>query len=177
MAKQPIPTNPVSEDELSNFPRAGFLRRFGVIIYDALIIVAVAFLGIIVALITAQITVSTGLVPMPESGEIADLLSGNLVYQIYMLLVIGSFYVWFWTHGGQTVGMKAWRLRIQNTDGTGISNKQAIIRMVSALFGLGNILVIFDRTSKLALQDRLAGCEVVVLSKEANQHKNWQRLY
>ena len=65
--------------------------------------------------------------------------------------------------------MKAWRLRLQNQDGSLISKKTAIMRLLPTLLGLGNILVIFDRKNKLSLQDRLTKSEVVVLSLAANK--------
>ena len=79
------------------------------------------------------------------------------------------FFVYFWTKNGQTLGMRAWRLRVQNLDGSLLSKTTAIKRLVPTLLGLGNILVIFDRKNKLSLQDRLTKTEVVVLSLEANR--------
>jgi uncharacterized RDD family membrane protein YckC len=65
--------------------------------------------------------------------------------------------------------MRAWRLRIQNLDGSLITISTGIKRLLPTLLGLGNILVIFDRKNKLSLQDRLTKTEVVVLSLEANK--------
>ena len=64
--------------------------------------------------------------------------------------------------------MRAWRLKVQNTDGSLISAKTAIKRLLFTLLGLGNLLVIFDRKNKLSLQDRLTNTEVVVFSLAAN---------
>ena len=70
---------------------------------------------------------------------------------------------------GQTLGMKAWRLRLQNNDGSCISKMTGLKRLLPTLLGLGNLVVIFDRKNKLSLQDRLTNTEVVVLSLEANK--------
>ncbi len=85
--------------------------------------------------------------------------------------MLGSvfFFVFFWAKSGQTLGMKAWRLRVQNQDGTRISKITGIKRLLPTLLGLGNLTVIFDRKNKLSLQDRLTNTEVVVLSLEANK--------
>lgn len=35
----------------------------------------------------------------------------------YVFLIGLGFFGWFWTHGGQTLGMRAWRLQVQTLDG------------------------------------------------------------
>jgi len=65
--------------------------------------------------------------------------------------------------------MKAWRLRVQNQDGSLISKTTGLKRLFPTLLGLGNFTVIFDRKNKLSLQDRLTKTEIVVLTLEANR--------
>ena len=65
--------------------------------------------------------------------------------------------------------MRAWRLRVQNYDGSLISKVTAVKRLIPTILGLGSLLVIVDRKNKLSLQDRLTNTEVVVLSVEANR--------
>ena len=65
--------------------------------------------------------------------------------------------------------MRAWRLRVQNLDGSLLSKTTAIKRLLPTLLGLGTLLVIFDRKNKLSLQDRITNTEVVLLSLEANR--------
>jgi uncharacterized RDD family membrane protein YckC len=48
--------------------------------------------------------------------------------QFYLLLVWFFFFGWFWTHGGQTVGMKAWRMKLLRKDGGKPSWKDALTR-------------------------------------------------
>ena len=47
-------------------------------------------------------------------------------------LVVGLYFVWFWTHGGQTLPMKTWRLRLVSADGAPVSTARAIMRYVLA---------------------------------------------
>ncbi|WP_352311801.1 hypothetical protein, partial [Psychrobacter sp. W2-37-MNA-CIBAN-0211] len=65
--------------------------------------------------------------------------------------------------------MRAWRLKVQTLDGQLISWPQAIIRSVSALLGLGNLVVLVDFKNKKALQDYLSKTEVIALTKEENK--------
>lgn len=48
--------------------------------------------------------------------------------QDWLFLVIGLYFVWFWTHGGQTLAMKTWRIRLVTTDGEEVRTKRAIGR-------------------------------------------------
>jgi hypothetical protein len=65
--------------------------------------------------------------------------------------------------------MRAWRLRLQNRDGSLLSKTTAVKRLLPTLLGLGTLWVIFDRKNKLSLQDRVTNTEVVLLSLEANR--------
>jgi hypothetical protein len=65
--------------------------------------------------------------------------------------------------------MKAWRLRVQNQDGSLISKTTGLKRLLPTLFGLGNFTVLVDRKNKLSLQDRMTSTEVVLLTLEANR--------
>ena len=39
--------------------------------------------------------------------------------QAWLFVVLGIYFVWFWTHGGQTLAMKTWRIRVIDVDGRG----------------------------------------------------------
>lgn len=106
-------------------------RRLGALSYDALIvmgglmIMTFPYLGILVWL-TDQTS--------PDPGD--------PIYQLYILILLFG-YVWFsWRRGGQTIGMKAWRLQALSQDGTTLSHQQIALRFALAfpsllLCGLG----------------------------------------
>lgn len=50
--------------------------------------------------------------------------------QIYLCAVLGVYFVWFWTHGGQTLAMKTWRIRLVTVDGGELSQARAVARYV-----------------------------------------------
>ena len=54
------------------------------------------------------------------------------VMQDWLFLVIGVYFVWFWTHGGQTLAMKTWRMRLITKDGQQVRAKRAIGRYLLA---------------------------------------------
>ncbi|MEW6995161.1 RDD family protein [Colwelliaceae bacterium MEBiC 14330] len=155
------------------FPRAGFRRRFGSWVYDLLLIVAIFMLSgyVCVALFTALDYFK--LIAIARSGFSIDWANTHFAYKVafnsWCLAWVCSFFLYFWSRKGQTLGMRAWRLRIQNRDGSLINVSTGIKRFLPSLLGLGNIVVIFDRKNKLSLADRFTDTEVVVLSLEANR--------
>ena len=94
------------------------------------------------------------------------------IYQLWLALWVCGFYALFWSKGGQTLGMRAWRLKVQHPNGQNLSFITACARVVWSLAGIGNLYILLN-SDKLALQDKLTRSEVVVLSVEANQMRNW----
>jgi len=147
---------------------ATFGPRIGALVYDALIVIGIAAIASAIGLGIAEALIASGIVDI--AGRYVDSAAyvGSQIW--FAILVWGSvagFYLWFWTHGGQTVGMRAWRLRVQNTDGSAISLTQALIRLATAACGLGNLQVPFDMKNR-AFQDHWSNCNVLRLSKEQN---------
>ncbi|MCB1816220.1 MAG: RDD family protein, partial [Candidatus Competibacteraceae bacterium] len=85
-------TNPATGQPL--LP-AALLRRLAAMLYDGLLLFGVIFTGTVV------------LLPFTNGHAIAP---GNPAYQASLLGLIGLFYGWCWTHGGQSLGMKAWHI-------------------------------------------------------------------
>ena len=50
--------------------------------------------------------------------------------QLFLFLVLGLYFTWFWSHGGQTVAMKTWHVRLLSKDGQPVSTARAWIRYV-----------------------------------------------
>lgn len=98
----------------------------------------------------------------------AAYLADGYVFQIYILLCLTAFYCYFWVKGGQTIGMRAWRLQLLTHDNQTVSIKQAIIRFYASLAGLGNLWVLVDFKNRQSLQDYLANTRTVTLTKEQN---------
>lgn len=52
--------------------------------------------------------------------------------QDWLVLVTGIYFIWFWSHGGQTLAMKTWRIRLTTNDGEAVSIKRAACRYLLA---------------------------------------------
>ena len=157
--------------------RAGFVRRLLAMVYDTLVAIAVGMCAAMVLIVTLVVMLKNGALDLQGYAEPADLIQSSFVYkltiQLWVGLWIAGFFLWFWKRGGQTLGMRAWRLRIFSTVEQPMTWPRLIIRLVTSLGGLGTLLVLFDIKHKQSLQDRLAKTEVLKLSKEANDHKRW----
>jgi len=133
------------------------LRRLGAIVYDTLLLLAVLFIaGMPLPLIPESIRFE----PWVRHGTF-----------VYLLLVSFAFFGWFWTHGGQTLGMRAWRIRITSHAGGPVSWKLAARRFVLALFswapaGLGFLWSLLD-PDRRAWHDRLSGTRLVLVPRRS----------
>jgi uncharacterized RDD family membrane protein YckC len=55
-------------------------------------------------------------------------LQGRHGLQAFLFVILAIYFVWFWVHGGQTVAMKAWHIRLVRTDGTAVNQWRALVR-------------------------------------------------
>ncbi len=124
----------------ANAPRAGLIRRLAAIMYDWLILAALWMAAMALALLVVALLNSTGIISLANYTDHADFITQHkLWFQLYSVLCFFWFYLYFWCKGGQTLGMRAWRLLLVQQNGEAISLKQAVLRAFSALLGLGNI--------------------------------------
>ena len=140
---------------------AGFLRIMGAVIYDTLLLLAVLFLATAIAL------------PF-NAGEAFS--TDQYAFSAYLLAISLVFYGWFWTHGGQTLGLKSWKIRLCHQDGGSVSWQQAAIRFFAAglswaCFGLGFIWVLFNK-NRLSWHDQMSKTRLVLLSAENSGQQN-----
>ena len=128
-------------------PPASLLKQFAAMIYDGFLIFAVLFLAAALAL------------PF-NKGEAIE----SPLFSFYLLLTVFTFYAWFWHKSGQTLGMRAWKIRIVSEFGGNPSWGICYLRLMFALlsllcFGLGYFWRLFkpytwhDRLSQTSIVD------------------------
>lgn len=130
---------------------AGVFRRFGAMLYDSLLLVAMLLLASI-----PPVVLNGG--PIRDGTPLGEL--KNMFYFAYLLLLIFLFYGWFWTRNGQTLGMAAWRIRILSSNDSSPDWKQVAIRLSTALLGLANLWVWFDR-NRLGWHEHLSRTKTI----------------
>jgi len=140
---------------LADRPPISFLRRLAAWVYDGLVLCAVAMLG------TAPLLFLT-------EGEAVP--AGAWWFRLYLLGLAGLFFCWFWIHGGQTLGMRAWRVKLICANGAPITWRVAIIRFAAACLSVASLGLGFAWAAiardKLTWHDRLSGTRPVLLSRD-----------
>jgi uncharacterized RDD family membrane protein YckC len=55
-------------------------------------------------------------------------LQGQWGLRVFLFLVLGIYFAWFWSHGGQTVAMKTWHIRLVDRAGRPVTQARALCR-------------------------------------------------
>lgn len=143
------------------------LRRLGAWFYDALIVAAILMVAGAIAMAIVTALLHFEILALGDYQNASTYLMSNptasALYTAYLATIIITFYSYFWTQAGQTLGMRAWKLKLQNTDGSHIKITQAFIRIATSAFGLGNLLAFNHKRS--SMQDIMAECEMIVTEK------------
>ncbi|MGB8433756.1 MAG: RDD family protein [Burkholderiales bacterium] len=100
---------------------AGVLRRIAAMLYEALVIAAILFIAALLF-----------------HGAAVERLAGasRVILQVYLVTVLGAYFVWFWQRG-QTLPMKAWRLRLTLRNGAKVPAARALARYLVAAITIG----------------------------------------
>jgi uncharacterized RDD family membrane protein YckC len=115
---------------ISTTPIALLARRLAAMSYDGLLLLAVLLFA------------SAVLIPFAKSGATPTY---HPLRTLYLLAVCFGFFGWFWTHGGQTLGMRAWRLQLQSRSGGTVSWQRAGLRFALSLplwLYTGSVLIV-----------------------------------
>jgi uncharacterized RDD family membrane protein YckC len=138
---------------------AGFGRRVAALVYDAFLLAALlmVFTG--------------GALFFTHGAAIVPATAGDwtYLYRAGLVLVITGYYLVNWLRSGQTLGMRAWRLRAVSDSGRPMALKAAALRAVFGALAwapaaLGVLWLYWD-PDHLALHDRLSKTRVVRLAR------------
>lgn len=127
--------------------------RLLALVYDAVIALALVF--VISALALAV---------KPDHRPVQP---GSIAAAVEFLLLwatLGAYAVVSWRRGGQTIGMKPWRLKVLTVDGLQVPWRQLLLRYSVASLSLGTVLLwcLFD-AERRGLHDIVSGTLLVRL--------------
>jgi uncharacterized RDD family membrane protein YckC len=136
----------------ASLPAPSLWTRFGSAIYDSVLLFGVIFIFSYLYLALTQQTY-----PQPAVQR--------HVFQLYLFLVLGGYFVFFWCRSGQTLAMKTWRVRLVMADGSPLKPARAALRYALAWLSfsallLGFLWALIDRDRQF-LHDRLLGTRLV----------------
>lgn len=130
---------------------ASLLRRLAAVLYETLL--ALAVLAV------------TFLMPHVILGVTLRWQAPPAVLLLHCQLVLLLYFCWFWLHGGQTLAMRTWKMRLESVDGRSLRPMQAVLRYLAAWLslgtGIGIVWALLDRDRQF-LHDRIAGTRLVM---------------
>ena len=94
-------------------PTPSLRRRFLSMTYEAMLLFAVAFIA---GYLFDALTQSRHALMLRHAR------------QMWLFAVLGGYFVWFWMHGGQTLAMKTWRIRLVGPNGAPVALGRALAR-------------------------------------------------
>lgn len=126
-------------------------------VYDTLLVIGI-------------VMVAAAFVVIPAGSEIR---AGTLWFQAYILVVWWAYFAVCWRLGAQTVGMRAWRVKLVAKDGEPISWIATVARFLVAwvsatVLGLGFLWSLFD-PQRRGWHDMASATRLVVVPKEAKR--------
>jgi uncharacterized RDD family membrane protein YckC len=122
----------MAERDSGSIPTAGtpaLRRRLMAFVYEGVLLFGVLMTaGLLYAAITEQ----------------RHALHGKTGLQMFLFVVLGVYFVWFWSHGGQTVAMKTWRVRLESADGGAVSPLRATARYAASwLWFMPSLMIVY----------------------------------
>jgi uncharacterized RDD family membrane protein YckC len=125
-----------------NYKNIGFTKNIIICIYDLLLLFSILFFFTLPLMIFSD----------------GEGIGKNIFYQLYLLFIIITYYLWFWIKHNQTLGMKSWKSYIVNKNNEKkLSIKQCLLRILIALIG-GHLFLLFRKES---LQDIVSKTRLV----------------
>ena len=116
-------SQPGADNDLPKPP--GLFRRLASGFYDALIVLAICMLATFLVM------------PFTRGHALESFYVGSgglkLLYQLGLLTLGYLFFAGFWTHGGQTICMRTWKLRVRRLDGAALDWYRALLRYLAML--------------------------------------------
>jgi len=103
---------------------AGLFRRLAALFYDLLLMIALGFI------------VTFAMLPFTQGEAILTETQGFLghAYHASLAVLVFAYFGWSWTRSGQTLGMRAWRIRLESGNGAALNWFDSLVRF---LFGAG----------------------------------------
>jgi uncharacterized RDD family membrane protein YckC len=119
-------------------------RRLASLLYEAVLVFGVAFFA-------------AWIFYFASGGRDATRGMVRAELQVFILAVLAAYFLWCWLRGGQTLAMRAWKIRLVD-----VTPGKAIARFLiaAAILPLSILWALFD-SDRQFLHDRLAGTRLV----------------
>ena len=129
------------------------MRRLAAIFYDAILLFCIIFMA---------------WQPVPLLSDELDPLLSKSIKLIYLLTISFLYFGWFWRNGGQTLGMRTWKIKLEGETAV-IPWRALLVRFLFALlswasFGMGYLSSAFHRQNQ-TWHDLASGTRLIIADK------------
>lgn len=127
-----------TSNPLPEFAYCAFPRRFLIMLYDTVILLGLLIVASAIAL---------------PFGEVNKIAFENFWFTAWLLLITFSYFAICWKHGGMTVGMRAWKVKLIDKHHAPVSWWQCLLRFLVSLvslsaLGLGFMWALWDKQNR-----------------------------
>lgn len=148
---------------------APFYKRLAAWIYDSLAAIACFVLAFLLGYLLLY------LLTLPWLNDfkvLSKLLSSHPLWAplwtIFLICGVQFYYVYCWVKGGQTIGMKVWRLKLCHRNGKLLSWRKAYLRSLLSFAGIANLWSLLDKQRR-GWHDIAVKSYLVVIPKNHRQ--------
>lgn len=106
-----------STSDVPRLEAPGVLRRLAAFVYEGVLLFGVLMIS---AYLYSSLT------------QQRHALQGQTGLRAFLFVVLAIYFVWFWSHGGQTVAMRAWHVRLVRDDGGPVGQGRALLRYLAS---------------------------------------------
>jgi uncharacterized RDD family membrane protein YckC len=99
---------------------AGLFRRLAALLYDLLLVIALGFV------------VTFAMLPLTHGEAILSSTQGLVghAYHALLAMLVFAYFGWSWTRSGQTLGMRAWRIRLESAGARRLTWAKSLVRFL-----------------------------------------------
>lgn len=137
------------------------LKRLAALFYDLMVLLGLLIVSGFIYL---------GALHLWSGSDVVE--PGNWLFRAYLCLIIFGYVYISWRRGGQTIGMKAWRLRAVSCNGQRLTASQILFRFIIGIFsfaflGLGYWWSLWDAEGR-TLAERWSDSRTDIVAKINN---------
>lgn len=151
-----------------DFQVAGIARRLAAMVYDSFLLFAIWV--VVGALVISPIRFFLYGIPDADDSWTGFPFMAQIFLTFLLLMTLASYFLICWRKKGQSLGMKVWRLKLQQPNGELARVEQCLMRSLLApislgFFGIGYLWCLIP-SYRECLHDYLTGTQVILLPKD-----------
>ena len=153
-----------STEKLLVSPASPWKRVFAWV-YDTLPVAGVFVLTFVVGFALMNLVLFN-----KDAAQVSELIRNHPLWWAYLVIGSSMYFLYCWRKGGQTVGMRTWRIQLVKSDGRFLSKTDCVIRAFLSFGGLANIWAFIDDENRVLARYR-CGCLCGAIAKNRKNRR------